>query len=130
MPYALYGDTAGVDMPAGRHSLVYGKGVSIITSASASRPHRFGLSQNVPNPFNAGTTIRFHLPQVGSAHLVVYNTSGQLVRTLVEARTAAGTHTVIWDGRDAAGREVASGVYLYRLAGPHGTRVRRMVLVR
>jgi hypothetical protein len=94
-------------------------------------PLRFALSQNLPNPFNARTVIGYEVPETGAARLCVYDVAGQRVRTLVDAQRSAGTHSVAWDGRDAAGREAASGVYLYRLE-VEGQRVqtRRMVLLR
>ena len=63
-------------------------------------------------------------------HLAVYALNGQPVRTLVQGVAAPGWHEVRWDGRDAAGRAVASGVYLYRLATVGGVRTGKMTLVR
>ena len=70
----------------------------------------FGLDQNYPNPFNPSTTIRYTLPSTEDVRLVVYNTLGQEVKTLIEARQNAGRHAIAWDGRDAFGREVATGM--------------------
>ena len=83
-----------------------------------------------PNPFNATTTLRYRVAETGLVTLCVYNLSGQCVRTLVEGRIPAGTHTVVWDGRDSAGRLVASGVYLSRLRAGEESVVARLVLVR
>jgi len=100
------------------------------------RPVALSLSQNAPNPFNPSTTIRFSLPEAGYVTLMVYDINGRLVRTLVGPAASAaqtfssGHHEVIWDGRDANGRDVASGVYIYRLAAKQGTVTRRMVLAR
>jgi hypothetical protein len=93
-------------------------------------PVEFALSQNTPNPLNPSTTIRFELPTTGAAHLAIYSTSGQLVRTLVDSNIESGTHQVVWDGRDAIGRDVSSGVYAYRLRSAAATLVRKMLLVR
>ena len=90
----------------------------------------FALLQNAPNPFNPTTTIRFSLPAAGTARLAVYSVAGQLVRVLVDGPTAAGAHAIVWDGRDASGREVASGVYVYRLISKDGVMTRRMTLAR
>jgi flagellar hook assembly protein FlgD len=62
--------------------------------------------------------------------LAVYDVTGALTRTLVDRNVEAGMHEVVWDGRDAAGREVASGVYVYRLTGKQGVLTRRMTLLR
>ena len=96
----------------------------------AIAPVSYALMQNAPNPFNPTTSISFTLPSESAVSLSIYNTTGQLVRTLSSGTFAAGTHTATWNARDNAGRSVASGVYLYRLASDHGTQMKRMVLVR
>jgi hypothetical protein len=98
---------------------------------AAAVPVGYVLSENYPNPFNVRTVIRYALAEAGTARLCVYDVHGQIVRTLVDGQRSAGTDSATWDGRDATGREVASGVYLYRLE-VEGQRVqtRRMVLLR
>jgi hypothetical protein len=94
-------------------------------------PKAYVLSQNYPNPFNPQTTIRYDLPEPGVVRLSVYNVLGQMVRRLADGRRFSGTYSVIWDGRDGSGREVASGVYLYRLeVEGQSVQTRRMVLLR
>jgi len=93
-------------------------------------PAAFTLAQNAPNPFNPSTTIRFALPEAGHVTLAVYDINGRLVRTLVGRPLGAGSHAVVWDGKDAMGRAVASGVYVYRLTAPQGVVTRRMTLLR
>lgn len=88
------------------------------------------LAQNVPNPFNPTTMIRYQLPTAGKVGLRVYDVRGRLVRRLVDRTENAGSYSVQWDGRDDRGVAVASGAYLYRLETPAGTRQRRMTLVR
>ncbi|MCG8606270.1 HYR domain-containing protein, partial [bacterium] len=78
-------------------------------------PSEFALSQNHPNPFNPSTTINFALPKAGKVSLKIYNLRGQLVATLHQGAIAAGRHKMIWDGKDATGQQVATGVYVYRL---------------
>jgi hypothetical protein len=90
----------------------------------------FALSQNLPNPFNPSTTIRFNLPENAVVRLTVYDATGALVRTLVDGRVNAGSHEVTWNGADANGRAVASGVYFYRLADGRSVVTRRMTLLR
>lgn len=87
------------------------------------------LFQNQPNPFSPETRIEFDLPRAGRVELKVYAVRGRLVRTLVEDRRAAGSHSVRWDGRDEAGRKVASGVYFYNLAAPGINESRKMILL-
>jgi len=102
----------------------------------AAQPLKLSLEQNAPNPFNPTTALRFSTPDAGVVSLAIYDVNGRLVRTLVAGPVEAGAHEVVWDGRDALGREVSSGVYLYRLTytgrtpSEQETTVRRMVLVR
>lgn len=91
---------------------------------------RFALDQNAPNPFNPTTTIAFNLDRAGQASLKVFNVRGQLVRTLVDGRLAAGPKQVVWDGRDDAGAAVASGTYLYRLQSGDQVQQRKMLLLK
>ena len=92
-------------------------------------PEVYQLSQNYPNPFNPSTVIRFRLPLAAAVELTVYNLAGQRIRTLVEGVRSAGVHQVTWDGRDGAGRVVASGVYFSRLHAADFVGVRKMVLL-
>ena len=88
------------------------------------------LEQNRPNPFNPVTEIKFSLPAAGRARLAVYDAQGRLLRELLAGTQPAGPGSVTWDGRDAAGRPVASGVYLYRLETAAGTQAKRMLLIK
>ena len=83
-----------------------------------------------PNPFNPTTTITYDLARVGGVQLNLYSVSGQLVRQLVAAQQAAGSHTVDWDGRDDGGVIVGNGVYLAQLQAGDYRAVRRMVLIK
>jgi len=62
--------------------------------------------------------------------LKIYNTVGQLIKTLVEKTQAGGIHAINWDGRDEFGMEMASGVYLYQLKSENASEKRKMLLVR
>ncbi len=89
------------------------------------------LHGNFPNPFNPVTLISYDLPAPAVVDLRVYDLSGRLVRTLADAEIAvAGRHTTPWDGRDDAGRDVASGVYFYRLETGEESLSRRMILLK
>jgi len=101
-----------------------------LTVESPRVPLRFLVMQNAPNPFNPSTTIRFTLPEAGHVTLAVYDINGRLVRTLVGQAFLPGHHEVVWDGKDAMGRAVASGVYVYRLTAPQGVVTKRMTLLR
>lgn len=93
---------------------------TVVHREGGTGPDRSSLEPNHPNPFNGHTTIDYHLAEAGHVELAVYTAAGQPVRTLVSGHRPAGRHTVDWDGHDAHGRDVASGVYLARLqAGGH-----------
>lgn len=94
------------------------------------RPDTFALDQNMPNPFNPSTTITYQMPESGDVKLVIYNLLGQEVRTVVDESLEAGYHKVVWDGRDAVGRQVASGIYIYRLKAASNIQSRRMMLLK
>ncbi len=95
------------------------------TPASGTR-----LAQNIPNPFNPSTTIRFSLAARGHATIAVFDAGGRWVRTLVDDDRAAGDHAVQWDGRDTGGRPVASGVYFCRLTSGSAIVSKKMVLLK
>jgi len=96
----------------------------------SSRPTSFSLAQNQPNPFGPTTMIRFALPVSDHVTIKVYDVRGQHVRTLVDRQLEAGFHDAIWDGRSSSGRQVASGVYFYRLDAGSFTDRKKMILLR
>jgi hypothetical protein len=87
------------------------------------------LFQNRPNPFAPETQIAFDLPKAGQVGLAIYSQDGRLVRQLLSEQRGAGRHTVTWDGRDDAGRKVASGTYFYQMRAPGVQESRRMILL-
>jgi glucose/arabinose dehydrogenase len=103
-----------------------------VVPTSANEPPRapFTLQQNAPNPFNPSTRITFALEHAATARLEIVDVRGRLVRVLHDGPLHAGPHVRTWDGRSTRGREVASGVYVYRLTAGGVTAARRMVLVR
>ena len=91
----------------------------------------FALYQNYPNPFNIETIIRYDLPAAGSVRLEIYNLLGQRVRLLVNGAQTRGEHRVKWNGKDASGKVVSSGVYLIKLsAGEKSILLRKMLLLK
>jgi hypothetical protein len=93
-------------------------------------PETWALYPNYPNPFNAGTVIRYDLPHASDVTLDIYNILGQRMATLVDGREEAGSHMVSWDGRSRTGRTVASGVYFYRLVANGQVAMKKMTLLR
>jgi mono/diheme cytochrome c family protein len=103
---------------------------AVETSTPQRLPETYALKQNVPNPFNPQTTIAWQVPSDGRVTLSVYNTLGQLVRTLVSGNVKAGSYSTVWDGRDNTGRVVAGGIYLYTLEAGRYSETRRMTLLK
>jgi len=106
--------------------------VATAIDESATGPARIArLQQNSPNPFNPRTTISYFLPEASQVRLVIYDVSGQLVRTLYRGESEiAGEHSVVWTGRNDRGNAVPSGVYFYRLEAGDFQQSRRMTLIR
>lgn len=95
-----------------------------------SIPLQYKLFNNYPNPFNPSTRIAFEIPQAENVTLKIFNISGELIRTLTEEHLSAGRHEKVWDGKDNAGNEVSSGIYLYRLNAGFYDRSARMILMK
>jgi len=85
-----------------------------------------------PNPFNPSTTIALALPEAGWTKLALYDVSGRRVRTLLDGQTSAGTHQLVWDGRNDKGTALPSGIYFARLVlpGGHGEKVNKLTLLK
>ena len=98
------------------------------------RPDTYNLFQNYPNPFNPTTSIQYTVYSdrfvTQPVNLKIYNLLGQEVRTLVSTLQEGGMYSVTWDARDEGGKEVPSGIYLYRLGAGEWSKTKRMVYVR
>jgi hypothetical protein len=93
-------------------------------------PEKFALLQNYPNPGNPSTVISYSLAKDSKVNLTVYNTLGQAVRTLVDGHQTANIYKVVWDARDDSGREVASGIYFYRLVTGKFNATKRLIVLK
>lgn len=94
-------------------------------------PQTPALDVNYPNPFNPTTVIPFALPGAGGdVRLHIYNLLGQRVRTLLNGPMAPGFHTIVWNGRDDTGRQVAAGMYISELRTAEFRQTRKMALVK
>ena len=88
------------------------------------------LAGNFPNPFNPSTEINFSLSRREEVEIGVFSLDGRRVRTLVHEPLPAGWHAIRWDGKDATGKAVASGVYFVRLRTETATETHKMMLVK
>ena len=99
------------------------------------KPEQNLLLQNYPNPFNPETWIPYQLSEDSSVSISIYDTTGKLVRTLSLGFQSAGFYNsqgraAYWDGRNALGERVASGIYFYQLTTPSFQQTRRLVIVK
>jgi len=90
-------------------------------------PKRFQLEQNYPNPFSSSTAISYELEKQSDVRVVIYDVLGRKIRTFDVGFQSAGTHGVVWNGRNDFGKVVTPGVYLYRLEANGQAQVRKMV---
>jgi len=93
-------------------------------------PNKFTLDQNFPNPFNPTTQIRFGIPEAGNVTLKIYNSVGQLVKTLIDGNMSEGFHQVTWDATNNNGSKLSSGVYFYRITAGTFTQINKMLLLK
>ncbi len=122
---------SGEDAESADIQLEFDNITSVGDDLAVGLPEQFELSQNYPNPFNPETTIKYQLTESGEVTLSVFNLLGQQVRTLVSKPQQAGSHSATWDGKDNSGRQVASGIYVYRLkAGDKFTMSKQMLLLK
>ena len=106
--------------------------VDIITSTAEESliPGQYALHHNYPNPFNPMTTIRYGLPETAEVSLVIFDMKGREVNRLVQTRQAAGWHALQWNGTNAQGRQVSTGVYIARISAGSFTDAIKMVYLR
>ena len=109
--------------------------VMTVSLDSIGTPKQNQLLQNYPNPFNPETWIPYQLSKASPVSVSIYDTTGKLVRTLPLGFQAAGFYNsreraAYWDGRNALGERVASGIYFYQLTTPAFQQTRRLVIVK
>ena len=101
-----------------------------VRKTDLSIPKEFVLNQNYPNPFNPTTTISFSLPKSEVVKLEVYDVLGKLVKIIADNAMSAGNYAMTWDGQDANGSKVASGMYIYRLQAGSFNSVKKMLMLK
>jgi hypothetical protein len=112
---------------------IYSQDISVVTSSvdnEIALPTATTLVQNYPNPFNSSTNISFYLANQTSVNLCVYDLLGRKVVTLVNGDLQAGQHTINWNGIDANGTQVATGMYLYVLKADGTTYSKQMLMLK
>ena len=110
----------------------YSEGVTAVREEDdrIAAPREFALDPNYPNPFNSSTTIRYRIAEPGRVRLEIFTVQGQKVKTLADGDVGPGVYQVEWDGLDASGKPVATGVYLARLQKGTASLVHKMLLLK
>lgn len=90
----------------------------------------FKLLQNYPNPFNPSTTIQYKLPRRGEVKVRIFNTNGQLIKTIVNQNQPSGLHKKVWNGQNESGHKVASGFYICAVEFENTVLTKKMILIK
>jgi len=104
--------------------------INVSIGDSTLPPAVTSLKANYPNPFNPSTTISFDMAREGHVAIDVFNIKGQKVKTLTNDNYGIGSHKVVWNGDDSAGKTVGSGVYFYRMTTDGYTKTQKMLLMK
>jgi polyvinyl alcohol dehydrogenase (cytochrome) len=128
--YTSLGGTQGTNLYAFSLPSLHKVDAEDADEVQLETPEQFELEANYPNPFNPETTIRFALAEDASVRLIVYNSAGQLIKTLTSGEYAAGSYSFKWDATDQNGVKVPSGIYLYRLEANNFVKSSKMILVK
>ena len=88
------------------------------------------LKCNYPNPFNPTTNIAFSLKDASNVTMEIFNIKGQKVKTLINDRLEAGSHRIIWDGKDEDNKSVSSGIYFYKMKASKFVSTKKMILMK
>jgi len=92
-------------------------------------PHSFVLHPNYPNPFNSRTIIAYELNEPANVRLKVYTTTGKEVNCLLAKHQFPGDYRLVWDGTNALGEQVSTGVYILRLSVDAEYKVHKMLFI-
>jgi len=93
-------------------------------------PGEFALYNNYPNPFNPTTVLDYDIPENSFVNITIYDMTGRMVKTLVNANQSAGFRSVVWDATNFVGQPVATGVYFYKIVAGDFVQMKKMVFVK
>jgi hypothetical protein len=120
--YKVGSETSGVT--TGEYEIV------VSAEDETVEPLTTSLKQNVPNPFNPDTVINFTLKTRDRVLIEIYNVKGKRIDTLIDDELPAGIHNVVWEGTDARGSSMPSGVYFYRMKTTDHLEIRKMIMIK
>lgn len=104
--------------------------VTLSNDPQVPQVNAFRLYQNYPNPFNPVTKITFDLPEDAEVSFDIYNINGQHVRQLISKLMKKGSHQVIWEAKDDQGRDLSSGIYLYKIRAGNFIAIKKAILIK
>jgi hypothetical protein len=122
-----------IDGQAYGQVLIYsgtGKYTGVTEEPRTDLPDKFTVSRNYPNPFNPSTVVEFSLPRRSHVRVEVLNVIGQVVEILAEREMASGSYRATWNGVDAHGHAMPTGVYFMRVTADGDSQTRKMMLVK
>ncbi|MCK5032765.1 MAG: T9SS type A sorting domain-containing protein, partial [Calditrichia bacterium] len=91
------------------------------------------LFQNYPNPFNSTTNIQFNIAKPSKVKITIFDINGRKVKVLTNNKYSAGAHKISWTGKNLNGKNVASGVYFYRMeiySNKKYTKIKKLILLK
>jgi hypothetical protein len=106
------------------------KGVVIRVTEGLALPKEFALGQNYPNPFNPSTRFTVDVPKIADVTVAVYDILGRQITTLLTGQQTAGVKTIEWDGTDARGTVVPTGVYFVRMSAEDFSATHKIMLMK
>jgi hypothetical protein len=104
---------------------IYGKSITSVDKMESLIPSNYKLYQNYPNPFNPATTFGYDIPVYSHVKILVYNSLGQTIRTLLDKYDSPGSHKIIFNAEN-----LASGVYYYQLLTEGKVFTKKLLLIK
>ena len=103
---------------------------NIEKTALTDLPNNFILYQNYPNPFNESTIIKFFVPHSGNIKLEIFDNLGNKIKTLINGYMIKGAHSIEWNGENARGKTVSTGIYFFRLLNSNMSLNKKMIFLK
>jgi hypothetical protein len=128
--YNYWLQSADLDGGSSFHGPVHIEYSAEVSPSSPQIPDQTALLNVYPNPFNPSAFITYSLQEAGEVSFSIYNLRGQLLRRIEPGSEPAGTHQIVWDGKDQLGQSCSSGIYRIRMDTANGSYIRRMVLAK
>ena len=103
---------------------------SILKASPDYIPNQFSLMQNYPNPFNPNTKIGFILPKKDYVNITIYDSRGKHIKSLINGYFNFGLNEIGWNSTNDKGRNVAAGVYIYKIQTSNYIETKKMILLK